>query len=130
MRPYSIWFWALATSSLGLGLVVMPASAALLLGLDVPAQALLWARMAGLMALAYSLGYYVAAVFDVVPFMRASVLLRLASLPAVIGFIALGWAPTSLLSMALLDLAGALWTWRELALRAHRAPLSKPSLAA
>jgi hypothetical protein len=129
MRPYSIWFWALATSSLGLGLVVMPASAAVLLGLDVPAQAALWARMAGLMALAYSLGYYVAAVCDVVPFMRASVFLRMASLPTVIGFIALGWAPTSLLSMALLDLAGALWTWRELALRVRRAPFPKPSPA-
>ncbi|MFO1398701.1 MAG: hypothetical protein U1F48_16720 [Burkholderiales bacterium] len=116
----SLWAWAAVTAALGLTLALAPQAAANLAAVPLPDGAAPWARLAGLMTLAYSLAYGVAAAFDLVPWMWASVALRGTSLAPIGALVGTGLLPSPMLAIGVADLAGALWTWRELAARARR----------
>lgn len=117
MKPYSIWCWALLTSFMGFGCVLVPQTLTGVAGLVMVPEAMPWVRMFGLMMIAYSAGYFVAAIWNVTVFMRVSVVLRASSLVVVPAMVKAGWLPSEFLAMSVIDLAGALWTWRELSAR-------------
>jgi hypothetical protein len=121
VRHPSIWAWAIVTAAFGLTLALAPHALAALSGIALPAGAEPWARLAGMMSIAYSLAYWVAAAFDVVPWMWASVVLRGTSIVPIGAMVAAGLLPAPLLAIGVADLAGALWTWSELAARARHA---------
>ncbi len=128
-RPHhpSIWCWAVLTTALGGTLALAPAFAFSLIGQPLPPSAEPWARLSGLVAIGYSAGYWICALFDGVPFMRASVALRLLGALCVVSMAAAGALPSTLLGLGALDLAGAAWTWAELALRARSARHESPA---
>lgn len=117
MKPsYSMWTWATLTLAAALACVLAPAQVGALLGASAQqaAQVLVLCRLLGIVLLGYGAAYAVAAWSGERAFMQASVLLRLAILPTVLGMAALGWLPWTLLALGLLDLVGALWTRHEL----------------
>ena len=59
-KPWSIWFWGGLISTSGLALAVAPRAVLHLLDSPVETAALPWVRFAGLVLLAYGMGYHVA----------------------------------------------------------------------
>ncbi len=97
---------------LGAGLVLAPN---LLLGLfGMPPTTEIWIRVVGM--LVGFLGYYYirATRAGLTAFFGWTVPLRLSVLLFFGAFVLLGLAPPVLLLFALVDVAGALWTWRAL----------------
>ena len=115
--PWSIWFWGGLLSLTGAAFALAPFQAAGLLQADLHPMAEPWARMFGLMMIAYSLAYHVAGWTGARTYMRASVVLRLASPLAIGGLVLNGNLPPVWMVLGLVDLTGAIWTAIELAWR-------------
>lgn len=116
-KPWSIWFWGNMTSAAGAALALAPFHTAQAFRSPLDPSAEPWARMFGIMLIAYSLAYHVAGWTGQRTYMRASVALRCAS-PVVIGALVMtGNLPRPWILMGLIDLAGAGWTSAELAWR-------------
>ncbi|MSR01354.1 MAG: hypothetical protein EXR94_01250 [Gemmatimonadetes bacterium] len=122
----SLFFFALYLFGLGAILLVAPNW---LLGLfDIPPTTEVWIRIVGMLVLFLGVYYVSAARANFLPMLEASVRVRVA-VPLFFGaFVALGWAPSSLLLFGGVDLAGAVWTY--LTLRSELgsdAPNGKPA---
>lgn len=115
--PWSIWFWGGITSLAGAAFAVAPFHVVETLGGRLDSAAEPWARMFGLAMIGYSLAYHVAGWTGARTYMRASVVLRLASPVAIGALVLTGNLPRPWLAMGLIDLGGALWTSAELAWR-------------
>lgn len=115
--PWSIWFWGGLLSSAGATLAVAPFQAAALLRSPLDPAAEPWARMVGLMLIAYSLAYHVAGWTGARTYMRASVVLRLISPVAIGALVFSDNLPKAWMIIGAVDVAGALWTSAELAWR-------------
>ena len=113
-KPWSIWFWGGLISTAGLALAVTPRAVLHLLDSPVDAIALPWVRFAGLVLLAYGMGYHVAGWTGQRTYMRASVVLRVFSLVVLGAFVLLDWLPKAWLAVGLVDFGGAVWTTLEL----------------
>ena len=123
-KPWSIWFWGNLMSAAGVALAVAPYQTAQLFHTPLEAAAEPWARMLGLMLIAYSLAYHVAGWTGQRTYMRASVVLRCAS-PVVIGTLVMtGNLPRLWIFLGIVDLAGAAWTSAELAWRPKVKPVA------
>ncbi len=110
---------------LGAWLVVVPNSLLALFG--VPLVSDVWIRVAGMLVLL--LGYYSvqAARHGLTRFFSFTVHTRSAVIVFFAGFVALGLAKPILILFGLVDLAGALWTWRALAVPSPSQALQSPS---
>lgn len=115
--PWSIWFWGTLLSAAGAACAVAPFHTLRILSAELPSEAEPWARMFGLMMIAYSLAYHVAGWTGARTYMRASVVLRLCSPVAIGALVLTGNLPRPWLAVGLLDLAGAIWTAAELSWR-------------
>jgi hypothetical protein len=115
--PWSIWFWGGLLSLTGTAFALAPFQAASLLRADLHPLAEPWARMFGLMLIAYSLAYHVAGWTGARTYMRASVVLRLASPVAIGALVFTDNLPKPWMLVGLVDLTGAIWTAAELAWR-------------
>lgn len=123
-KPWSIWFWGNLMSAAGVALALAPYHTAQLFRWPLEAPAEPFARMLGLMLIAYSLAYHVAGWTGQRTYMRASVALRCAS-PIVIGALVLsGNLPRPWIFLGIIDLAGAAWTSAELAWRPKVKPVA------
>jgi hypothetical protein len=71
-------------------------------------------RFAGLLLMAYAMGYHVAGWTGQRTYMRASVVLRVFSLVVIGAFVLLDWLPKAWLAVGLFDMVGAVWTTLEL----------------
>jgi hypothetical protein len=121
-KPWSIWCWGGLLSASGVALAVAPRPVLHLLDAHVDATSLPWVRFAGLVLLAYAMGYHVAGWTGQRTYMRASVVLRVFSLVVIGAFVLLDWLPKAWLAVGLADFAGAVWTTLELRWR----PKSRP----
>lgn len=118
----SLFFFALYLLVLGLGLLVAPGWLLDLLRLGPASE--VWIRVVGMLSLFLGVYYVVAARANFLPMLEASVRIR-ASVPVFFAaFVALGWAPWTLLLVAAVDLVGAAWTFLALRseLGSRRAP--------
>lgn len=98
----------------GLGLVLLLAPNPLLGVFGIAPTSEVWIHVIGMLVLFLGVYYLVAARTQQLEFMRWSIVLR-ASVPVFFGaFVAVGWAPSALLLLGLVDLAGAAWTWSAL----------------
>ncbi len=113
-KPWSIWFWGGLISTAGLALAIAPRQVLHLLNADVAGSGLPWVRFAGLVLLAYGMGYHVAGWTGQRTYMRASVVLRVFSLVVIGAFVLLDWLPKAWLAVGLVDFVGAVWTTLEL----------------
>jgi hypothetical protein len=105
---------AFALYLLGLGAWLLVAPNVLLQIFGVPPTDEVWIRVAGMLVVFLGVYYLRAAAAGLQKFFAWTVPVRL-SVPAFFGvFVLLGWAPAVLLLFALVDVAGALWTWRAL----------------
>jgi hypothetical protein len=107
----------------GLGLVVIPGVLLGLLGFPPPAD--FWVRVLGVLAVAVGVIHMTSARNELTPYFRTSVPIRLLFAAGLVGLVLAELAPVSLVLLAALDVAGAVWT--ALALRhapvGERAPV-------
>jgi hypothetical protein len=113
-KPWSIWFWGGLLSTAGVALAIAPTRVLDLLDSPADDSALPWVRFAGLLLLAYAMGYHVAGWTGQRTYMRASVVLRVFSLVVLGAFVLLDWLPKAWLAVGLADFVGAVWTTLEL----------------
>ncbi len=113
-KPWSIWTWGALLSTAGLAFAVAPHAVLHLLKSPVEPAATPWVRFAGLLLLAYAMGYHVAGWTGQRTYMRASVVLRVLSLVVIGAFVLADWLPKAWLAVGLGDFAGAVWTTLEL----------------
>ena len=108
----TLFFFALYLFGLGAILLLAPNW---LLGLfDIPATTDVWIRVIGMLTLFIGVYYVIAARANFLPILEASVRIRVA-VPVFLGaFVAMGWAPPTLLLFGGVDLAGAVWTFLTL----------------
>lgn len=103
------WYFLL----MGFALIVVPGWVLQLLA-QPPALEPAWLRMVGLMAAVMGAYYWVLANNDVLVFWRVSAWVRIGQYPLIAGMVVLGWLPTVLLLVQLLELASGIWTLRAL----------------
>ena len=108
----------------GLGLALVPGVVLGLLG--SPPAADNWVRVVGLLAVCIGIYHVLAARHEVLPYIRATVPVRVAFAAALATLVALRFMPTPVLLFAVVDLLGAGWTW--LALRSARAGVAAPAV--
>ena len=108
----TLFFFALYLFGLGAILLLAPNW---LLGLfDIPATTDVWIRVIGMLTIFIGVYYVIAARANFLPILEASVRIRVA-VPVFLGaFVAIGWAPPTLLLFGGVDLAGAVWTFLTL----------------
>ena len=108
----TLFFFALYLFGLGAILLLAPNW---LLGLfDIPATTDVWIRVIGMLTIFIGVYYVIAARANFLPILEASVRIRVA-VPVCLGaFVAMGWAPPTLLLFGGVDLAGAVWTFLTL----------------
>lgn len=108
----TLFFFALYLFGLGAILLLAPNW---LLGLfDIPATTDVWIRVIGMLTIFIGVYYVIAARANFLPILEASVRIRVA-VPVFLGaFVAMGWAPPTLLLFGGVDLAGAVWTFLTL----------------
>ena len=95
----------------GLGAILLVAPNWLLGLLDLAPTTEVWIRVVGMLAIFLGVYYVIAARANFLRMLEASVRVRVA-VPLFFGaFVALGWAPATLLLFAGVDLAGAMWTY-------------------
>lgn len=99
--------------ALGIWLVVAPNSLLSLFGFPLAAD--VWIRVAGMLVLLLGYLYVQTARRGLTQFFWFTVQARSAVIVFFAAFVALGLARPTLLLFGLVDLAGALWTWRALA---------------
>jgi|GEM_PF-1307209 len=93
---------------LGVALLVAPATVIRILRL--PEIATGWARVVGLLALVIGVYDFVAARADVLPYIRASVYVRIGFAVGIALLVVSGEMPVAALPIGAIDLGGALWT--------------------
>ncbi len=116
-KPWSIWFWGTVVSAAGACFALAPFHTVRVLRSELDPAAEPWARMLGLMMIAYSLAYHVAGWTGARTYMRASVALRLCSPVAIGALVLAGCLPKPWLAIGVLDAIGAIWTSAELSWR-------------
>lgn len=115
-RPaQTLFVFALYLFLLGAVLLAAPNQLLGLFGLPVTEE--VWIRVVGMLVLFLGVYYVVAARANFLPMLEASVRIRVAVPVFFAVFVALGWAPATLLVFGAIDLAGAIWT--RLALRSE-----------
>jgi len=96
------------------GIVLLAAPNALLSLFRLPLTTEVWLRVVGMLAAFLGIYYRVAAATEATPIFLASVLLR-ASVPLFfLVFVLAGWVEWPLLLFAVVDAAGAAWTWKAM----------------
>jgi hypothetical protein len=93
---------------LGAALIVAPN--AVLAPFGVPPTSEVWVRVVGVLAVALGFYYGQAARSELVPFYRATIVVRAFVFVSFGAFVLLGFAPPSLALFGSVDLAGAIWT--------------------
>lgn len=108
VRSFGVYFLLL-----GFALILSPALVLQVLA-QPPALEPAWLRMAGLLVAVQGIYYLVLSAGEVLLFWRVSAQVRIGQYPLVALLVLLGWLPTVLLLVQLLELASGLWTWRAL----------------
>ncbi len=111
--------------ALGVWLVLVPNSLLSLFG--VPVVSDVWIRVVGMLALLIGYYYVQAARHGLTQFFSFTVHARSVVIVFFAGFVALGLVKPVLLLFGLVDLAGALWTWRALAAASSSQALPRSS---
>jgi hypothetical protein len=93
---------------LGAALIVAPN--AVLAPFGVPPTSEVWVRVVGVLAVALGFYYGQAARSELVPFYRATIIVRAFVFVSFGAFVLLGFAPPALALFGTVDLAGAIWT--------------------
>jgi hypothetical protein len=108
----TLFFFSLYLFALGAILLIAPNW---FLGLfEIPATTEVWIRVVGMLVVFLGVYYLIAARHNFLPFLEASVRIRIAVLLFLTAFVALKWAPATLLLFGGVDLAGAVWTFLTL----------------
>lgn len=97
---------------LGAALIVAPN--AVLAPFGVPPSSEVWPRVVGVLAVALGFYYGQAARSELVPFYRATIVVRAFVFVSFGAFVLLGFAPPALALFGTVDLAGAVWTGASL----------------
>ncbi len=104
----SVFIFAIYAVVLGITLVIVPN---LLLGLfGVPPTSEVWIRVAGMLLIFIGVYYIWAARSEMTEFMRLTVYLRSSVVVFFIAYVALGFAPPTLILFGVVDLVAAMWT--------------------
>jgi hypothetical protein len=93
-----------------LGAALMVAPNAVLAPFGVPPTSEFWVRVVGVLAIALGFYYGQAARSELVPFYRATIVVRAFVFVCFGAFVLLGFAPPALALFGTVDLAGAIWT--------------------
>lgn len=108
----SLFVFGLYAVVAGLGLVLTPA---LVLGLlQFPPAADGWVRVAGVLAITVGAYHIVAAHHELMPYVRATVPVRLGFALGLTALVATAQMPRALLLLAAIDIVSALWTFLSL----------------
>ncbi|MCV2353057.1 hypothetical protein LNV09_02655 [Paucibacter sp. B2R-40] len=99
---------------LGLGAVLVALPNLLLSLFFIPTTDEVWIRVVGVLAFNIGVYYLFAAKAEALSAFRASVLTRGVVFLAFLDFVLLGLAPPMLVAFGVVDLAGAVWTWRAM----------------
>lgn len=119
----TLFFFALYLIVLGIVLLLAPNRLLGVFGLEPTGE--VWIRVVGMLVLFLAVYYVIAARANFLPMLEASVRVRV-TVPIFFGvFVALGWAPPTLLLLSIVDVAGAAWTW--LALRSELGGKAPPA---
>lgn len=102
---------------LGAVLILVPNTLLTLFGIAPTVE--VWIRVAGMLVLILGAYYVLAALADLREFIRWTMPLRVVAAAFLALFVLLGYAPAVMLLAAIIELAGAAWTW--FALRRVRA---------
>ncbi len=113
MSPAGLSVVAEGVVGIGLGLVLLLAPNALLAVLGIPPTDEPWIRAGAVFVIALSVHRVVSGRAEAMPFIRASVPERIGLAAALVVLTGL-WGYWSLALVALIPLAGAVWTWRAL----------------
>ncbi|MEP7384186.1 MAG: hypothetical protein ABI910_21095 [Gemmatimonadota bacterium] len=119
----SLFVFGLYAVVAGLGLVLTPAFVLSLL--QFPPAADGWVRVAGVLAITVGAYHIVAARNELLPYVRATIPVRLGFALGLAALVATAQMPIALLLLAAIDLVSALWTF--LALREERGVRSAAS---
>ncbi len=114
---FSVRLFSFYMMGMGLALVFIPNFTIGLLGFAPSTD--VWIRMLGLLALVAGGYYYYSAGFELLPFFRATVVGRVVFTLGEVAFVLLGLAPAALLLFAVVEGAGALYTFYALRAYAH-----------
>lgn len=113
----SLFVFGLYAIGAGLGLLLTPALVLGLLGFPPAADG--WIRVVGVLAVCVGAYHVVAARSELLPYLRASVAVRIGFAVALAALVVGGQMPRALLLFGAIDVLGAAWT--AFALRGHRA---------
>lgn len=113
----SLFVFGLYAIAAGLGLVFTPDVVLGLLGFPPAEDG--WVRAVGVLAVCVGAYHVVAARHELIPYLRASVPVRIGFAAGLAGLVATGQMPRALLLLAAVDVAGAAWT--AVALRGRHA---------
>jgi len=103
-----------------LAAVLLLAPNALLQGFGLPATSEVWVRVVGMLLAFLAVYYWIAAVTDDLPILRATVLCRLTVPVFFVLFVSAGWSPWPLVIFGVIDAVFAGWTWWALGQGAAR----------
>ena len=107
VRVFAVYLFAL-------GVLLLIAPNPLLQAFGLPPTSEVWIRVVGMLAAFLGVYYWTAAVAELVPLFRATVLTRLTAPVFFLIFVGAGWVRWPLLLFGIVDLVGAVWTWRVL----------------
>lgn len=108
----SLFVFGIYLIFVGLGFMVMPNTVLPLFGL--PETSEVWPRVVGMLALFLAYYYIHAAQKEYTSFIRITVFARASVTVFFLVFVLLNFAPPTLMIIAAVDLAAALWTWFSL----------------
>jgi hypothetical protein len=108
----SLFVFAIYLIFVGLAFMVIPNVVLPLFGLPLTAE--VWPRVAGMLALFLAVYYIHAARNEFTSFIKVTVYVRASVTLFFLVFVLLKFAPPTLMIIAVVDLAAALWTWFSL----------------
>lgn len=106
---FSVLVFGIYLALLGLCLMAFPNPLLVLFGLP-PTQEVR-VRMVGLLLAALSVYYIVASRLELLPILKITMYIRSSIIVFFSLFVALGWVSSAILPFAVIDLAGAVWTF-------------------
>ncbi len=104
----SIRYFGVYLMVLGLIVLFLPGTLLGIFAIAEPRE--VWIRVAGLLVFNVGVYYWFAAGAEATSFFRASIFTRSLILVGFIAFVVLGWAPATLILLAVPDFLGGLWT--------------------
>lgn len=108
----SVFVFGLYLLLLGLCLMIIPNM--LLTAFAVPATSEVWIRVVGLLLMALSVYYIVAARLELVPVLKITMYIRCSIILFFTAFVLLDYVTPSIILFAVIDLAGGIWTYAAL----------------